>query len=942
LLAHRWAWLAVGAVLGGLAAYLVANKLVHSKFTASAQLLRYQTPGASDFLKSDTPMTPETFAGLLRAPDLFRRVGEAAVPPISPDDMAKQIKVDPDDESDLVNVILAARDPHQAVDLLNIYLTNSVDYLRDLQARDIRIAADTYLGEQVRKMDEDIAELDKEFRLLAMPWEVTNKTAQVGAQLNELGRTLAGAAHSSPALAVETERLNQALGELSGLLSIYTELHPKVQQKQAEVKALRAQISAESTNLAAAAPTPGVVAAPSPQGSSPTQPFNPEVDIIRARLLSLEQGRVQLLTRQREAEMYAKSPPGVARVFAPATLTTVKSSHRRVKIAIGTVIGAIMGAAGSLLLVLLVEFADGRLRTVDDVRRVTRLPVLTTLGDTAQMNAEAQAQWAFRTWTLLQGRLSPKPHHGLVCGFTSSSQGEGRSTWIRLLAEAASLTGFKVLTVATRPPNGEKKPGVNHVSDLLAEALQASDPGEGMIPTTNDALSSPAQISERLTGPNSQPVVHIPLPGWAWNRERRQQWSEALDHWRKIENIVILVELPPADVPETVLLGSNLPNLIWLADSGTAEATSTRDQLETLRHAHCNIVGAVLNRETAPTLKKKFPRWITSLAFLAWLGLTANAQPASPSPAPAPQTNLSFSIVHPSQRAAWQEHLTLGPGDVLNFGLFGQPEVAALEVPVGPDGRVSYLEAEDVMAAGLTIDELRARLDQELGKYRRAPHTMITPVAFRSKKYFVMGTVMAKGAYVLDRPITIVEAIARAKGFESGLVDRSVVDLADFSRSFIARGGKRMPFDLQKLFQSGDLSQNIAIEPGDYIYISAENIKEVYIVGEVRLPGPLTYSPSATVISAITARGGFTDRAYRSRVLVVRGPLEQPITMAVDTAAIVNGKTTDFKLQPKDIVFVSPRPFIRVEELADLATTAFIQGLITAWVDVKVVNPYPQ
>ena len=83
-----------------------------------------------------------------------------------------------------------------------------------------------------------------------------------------------------------------------------------------------------------------------------------------------------------------------------------------------------------------------------------------------------------------------------------------------------------------------------------------------------------------------------------WNRERRQQWHEALDHWRKIENIVILVELPPADMPETVLLGSSLPNLVWLAESG-ADAASTRDQMETLRHARCNLVGAVLNRETS-------------------------------------------------------------------------------------------------------------------------------------------------------------------------------------------------------------------------------------------------------------------------------------------------------------------------------------------------------
>jgi protein involved in polysaccharide export with SLBB domain/capsular polysaccharide biosynthesis protein len=939
LLANRWRWLAMGALLCGLAALAGASRLVGPKFTATAQLLRYATPGVSDFFKQDGPMSPETFAALIRAPELLQRVGDKAVPPIPPETLAKQIKVDPDAESDLVKVALAARTPQRAVELLNVYLTNAVQYLRDLQAQEVRLAADSYLGKQVRQMDQDIVDLNKEFRALAVPPQITNKVAQIGGHLNELGRALAGPPRASPVVAMETERLNLALAELSSLLSQYTELHPKVQQKEAEIQALKARIATDSTNTA---PPPVEAAIATASAVQPPAPaLNPEVDIIRAKLLSLEEGRVQLVNRQREAELYVANPPGEARVFAAATLKTVQPGHRRLKIALATVIGACFGLAGSLMLVLLAELADACLKTVEDVRRVTQLPVLTTLGDVRKMGVEAQSQWAFRTWTLLQGLLSPTAHHGLVCGFTSSSQGEGRSTWIRLLAEAASLTGFRVLTVEARPPNGDGKSSTNHACDLLPEALQATDPGESMVPRDVDALCSPDQITDRLTDPNARPIVHIPLPGWVWNRERRQQWHEALDHWRKIENIVILVELPPSDMPETVLLGSSLPNLIWLADSRAAQASSTRDQLETLRHARCNLVGAVLNRDFVRTFKRRFPRWITCLAMMALLGWQeAQAQAANPPPVLPPHTNISFSIVHPWQRAAWQERLTLGPGDVLNFGLFGQPELAVPEVAIGPDGRVSFLEAQDIMATGLTIDELRARMDEELGKYHRAPHTLVTPVAFRSKKYYMLGKVMVKGAYVLDRPLTVLEAIARAKGFENGLVDRSVVDLADFSRSFVARNGKRMPLNFEKLFESGDLAQNLPIEPGDYIYIAAANAPEVYVVGEVRLPGPVAYTPLQTVISAITARGGFTQRAYHSRVMIVRGSLNQPESFAVDTAAIVAGKSTDFRLQPKDIIYVSPRPFVRVEELADLATTAFIQGLITAWVDTRVVKPF--
>jgi hypothetical protein len=77
-----------------------------------------------------------------------------------------------------------------------------------------------------------------------------------------------------------------------------------------------------------------------------------------------------------------------------------------------------------------------------------------------------------------------------------------------------------------------------------------------------------------------------------------------------------------------------------------------------------------------------------------------------------------------------------------------------------------------------------------------------------------------------------------------------------------------------------------------------------------------------------------------TRVVVVRGSLNNPETFAVDTHAILDGKEQDFKLQPRDIIYVNSRPFIKVEELADLAATAFIQSLITSWIGIDLVRPF--
>ena len=77
----------------------------------------------------------------------------------------------------------------------------------------------------------------------------------------------------------------------------------------------------------------------------------------------------------------------------------------------------------------------------------------------------------------------------------------------------------------------------------------------------------------------------------------------ALAHWRAIDNLVLLVELPPASVSESVLLAESLPQLIWLVDSGKASIRDTKEQLEMMRHAKCHIVGAVLNHEPEPVIK---------------------------------------------------------------------------------------------------------------------------------------------------------------------------------------------------------------------------------------------------------------------------------------------------------------------------------------------------
>jgi protein involved in polysaccharide export with SLBB domain/capsular polysaccharide biosynthesis protein len=979
VLRRRWFWiLFCGLLLGGAGGF-TGWYLWKPGFSATTQLIRVESEHLTEFFKPRA-FTEQTFGSLLRTPELMARVGSQMSPPLSANEVNALLQITPIPESDIVTVTAHGDTPEFVVYLANLYATNAVLFTRELQKREAG-AVNEALKTQLAQMDSDISKLEEQLQ----------KAPKVPFQPNQ---QLTGL----------YERLQLAQTELTVLRGRFHDIHPDVQRKLAEIEEIQKQIKTMNPENAAPGIRRELQTADSMSQTNAdgtrrparvtTDAWDPSHEYLRNQLYALAAARLTLAARQRDSETFLNNPPGYSNVLTPANPQEVAVDDPRTKIAFLGLLGFAVGVGAALALVLLIELLDDRLRTVDDLRRVTRLPVLATLGDLRRIPPTTQANWAFRTWTALQYRLSPSANHGLVCGITSSAPREGRSTWVHLLSQAASQCGFKVMTIATLPssahagngkaeeaaaeevandeePISNDEPtraedGEDEIHYSSAPAAKASGVMQDVPPVktmsiTKSVLASPDKVAQQIEG-DPHPLVHIPLPGWVWNLERRKDWQTALAQWSRIDNIVILVELPPANSSEAILLAENLPNLIWLADSGRSSAADCREQLQTLRNARCNLVGSVLNHEPKPPLKKRFSRWMgcwLALAALASFAAPADGQvqpvptqpavPPATAPVPAvappptavdvedtaPRTNVSFSVTAPNQRAPWQQRLTLGPGDVLNFNLFGQADLGRTEVVIGPDGGVSYLQAS-VNASGLTIDELRVRVDEGLGKYYRSPRTVITPVTWRSKKYYVLGKVVNKGVYTLDRPITILEAVARAQGLETGLLDQNSVDLADLQRSFLMRRGQKAPVNFEKLFYQGDLSQNIPIEPDDYLYFAAGNLKEVYVVGEVNQPGPVLHTPSTTLVGAIAGRSGFTDRAYKSKVLVVRGSLTHPNLYVVDVWKGLEGRALDFKLEPKDIIYVSHRPFIRGEELLDLAITGFIQAATAAWVGEHV------
>lgn len=615
----RWYWLFFGGLAFAAAAAFGGRELWKTSHTASVQLIRNDPPAMSEVVR-DRATSMQTLADLLRSPELVQRVSAAASPAIAPDGLRASSVITPERNKESLTIAVTADTPEGAADLANLYARESVNYTKELQVRELTSLNENLQG-QLKQIDGLIREFDDRLRQPAPAPQIV--TIEPGKAVPEpVVETPPAGGLSVIEQSMFTEQLRVAHQELATLLSQYTEESSQIKAQRRKIEYLESSFK-ESMAAAQQAATnrlartaPAVERKPPVATVSPTNvvgPLLPDRDVMRTRVASLEAARLPLASRQSLLQSLVDHPPGQLQVLIPAQAQQAIKHGRSVKIGALIAFAAMLGVVTMAALVLLVEAMGRRLKTEDDLRRVTRLPVIATLGDLRRMTRARQEQWAFVTWMALERRLISDLDQGVVCGIISSSEGEGRSTWTHLLARAARQRGYRVMTISTQDweEGEEAQSRARKRARSNGGSPERDDLNEAATVTAN-VLASPGDVVHQLIGPNAQVIVEIALPRWKWTPERRLQLEAALDHWRRIENVVILTTLPPASDPQSVLLAEEMTHLIWLADSGRADAASTRRQVETLRHNRCQLVGAVLNHAPSRPLKNLFPRWVAA------------------------------------------------------------------------------------------------------------------------------------------------------------------------------------------------------------------------------------------------------------------------------------------------------------------------------------------
>jgi polysaccharide biosynthesis/export protein len=163
--------------------------------------------------------------------------------------------------------------------------------------------------------------------------------------------------------------------------------------------------------------------------------------------------------------------------------------------------------------------------------------------------------------------------------------------------------------------------------------------------------------------------------------------------------------------------------------------------------------------------------------------------------------------------AAELDPYRIQPGDLLIVSVWKEADLQS-EVLVRPDGGLSFSLVGDVLAAGLTIEELRLKFIDKLKNFIPEPSVTIAVKQIGGNRVYVLGKVNRPGEFSFAQPIDVMQALSLAGGASSFA---ALDDIQILRR----QQGKQvsMRFRYSDVERGRNLEQNILLKSGDTVVV---------------------------------------------------------------------------------------------------------------------------
>lgn len=169
----------------------------------------------------------------------------------------------------------------------------------------------------------------------------------------------------------------------------------------------------------------------------------------------------------------------------------------------------------------------------------------------------------------------------------------------------------------------------------------------------------------------------------------------------------------------------------------------------------------------------------------------------------------------------------LGPSDMISVEVFGQcPDYCKTGITIPPNARISYpLIREGILVAGKTVEQVAAEITKKLDEFIIDPKVTVTLDKAMATRYAVMGNVAAPGVRVMDRKVSVYEAILESGGVSKN-GDRNKVYVVSYTRDGHL---SRKMVSLSQM-EAGK-AEMVYLSPGDQVFVAGKGLTIEKVLG---------------------------------------------------------------------------------------------------------------
>ena len=168
----------------------------------------------------------------------------------------------------------------------------------------------------------------------------------------------------------------------------------------------------------------------------------------------------------------------------------------------------------------------------------------------------------------------------------------------------------------------------------------------------------------------------------------------------------------------------------------------------------------------------------------------------------------------------------LGPEDVISVNVFGQDRYSRQGIKIPPSGRIYLtLISEGIFVNGKTPDQVAELITKRYDEYIINPQVSVSLDQAGSYRYSVVGDVAVPGIKLMNRRLSVSEAVAEAGGvLQTGNRSKIVVLRKQQDGTL-----KPIPVNLSAVYK-GQAPDSVYLVPGDQVIVPGNKLKKLQTI----------------------------------------------------------------------------------------------------------------